>query len=87
MACNPARAKSVFLAASDLASPADRAAYLDHACSGDAELRARVDALLRANDAAPMPDSGVAFATGDFAPDAPSTRLWKTMPVCIGDSG
>ena len=39
MAVDPARAKSLFLAASDLADPAERAAYLDRECGGDAELR------------------------------------------------
>jgi eukaryotic-like serine/threonine-protein kinase len=42
-------AKEVFLAAAEL-SPAERAAYLDTACPGDAELRRRVEALLRAHD-------------------------------------
>jgi len=54
---DPARAKSLFLAASDLADPAERASYLDRECSGDAELRTRVEALLRANDAAPLPEA------------------------------
>ncbi len=55
MAVDAARAKSLFLAASDLADPAARAAYLDRECGGDQELRGRVEALLRANDAAPLP--------------------------------
>ena len=50
MAVDAARAKSLFLAASDLADPAERAAYLDRECGGDAELRARVEALLAADD-------------------------------------
>src|SRR5262245_45999083 len=50
MAVDPARAKSLFLTASDLADPAERAAYLDRECGGDADLRARVEALLQAND-------------------------------------
>src|ERR1700730_2303917 len=53
MAVDAARAESLFLAASDLADPAERAAFLDRECGGDAELRGRVEALLRANDAAP----------------------------------
>src|SRR4051812_30379182 len=45
------RLRQVLDAASDL--PADRRpAYLDEACGGDSELRARVDALLRALDEA-----------------------------------
>ncbi len=39
MAVDAARAKSLFLAASDLADPAERAAYLERECGGDAELR------------------------------------------------
>ena len=50
MAVDPARAKSLFLNASDLADPAARAAYLDRECGDDAELRNRVEALLRANE-------------------------------------
>jgi serine/threonine protein kinase/tetratricopeptide (TPR) repeat protein len=49
------RVKSLFLAASDLPAPAERAAYLDRECGGDVELRARVEALLRVHDAAPPP--------------------------------
>jgi len=59
MAVDAARAKALFLAASDLADP-ERAAYLDRECGGDAELRARVEALLRANDAAPLPQPATA---------------------------
>src|SRR4051812_28526862 len=55
MAVDPARARSLFLAASDLTDPADRAAYLGRECGRDAELQARVEALLRADDAAPIP--------------------------------
>jgi hypothetical protein len=49
MAVEPVRAKSLFPAASDLASPAGRAAYLDRECGEGAELRARVEALLAAH--------------------------------------
>ena len=64
-----ARAKSLFLAASDLADPAERAAYLGRECGGDAELRGRVEALLRANDAAPLPPAGAPDATSAHASD------------------
>src|SRR5437879_6488511 len=67
MAVDAARAKSLFLAASDLADPAERADYLERECGGDAELRGRVEALLRANDAAPLPPARLA-ATGDSDP-------------------
>jgi formate hydrogenlyase transcriptional activator len=39
MAVDAARAKSLFLAASDLADPEERAAYLERECGGDAELQ------------------------------------------------
>jgi eukaryotic-like serine/threonine-protein kinase len=52
MAVNTERAKSLYLEASDLASPAERAAYLDLTCAGDAELRARIETLLAAHDQA-----------------------------------
>jgi eukaryotic-like serine/threonine-protein kinase len=45
-----ANAKSIFLAALDQPTPAERAAYLDAACGGDGELRRRVEALLHAHD-------------------------------------
>src|SRR5262245_3089418 len=41
--------EQVFLAALDLADPADRAAYLEKACGGDVELRRRVEELLAAH--------------------------------------
>jgi hypothetical protein len=72
MAVDAARAKSLFLAASDLADPAERAAYLDRECGGDAELRARVEALLRANDVSPLPAPEPRDGTGPFALDAPA---------------
>jgi tetratricopeptide (TPR) repeat protein len=65
MAVDAARAKSLILAASDLADPAERAAYLDRECGDDAELRARVEALLRANDAAPSIPAEAGAATVD----------------------
>ncbi len=71
MAVDPARAKSLFLAASDLPDPAGRAAYLDRECGGDVGLRVRVEALLRANDAAPLPPPGVGDATHTHDPEAP----------------
>ena len=65
MAVDAARVKSLFLAASDLNDPAQRAAFLDRECGGDAELRARVEALLRANDAAPLPAPGEATVVSE----------------------
>ena len=63
MAVDPARAKSLFLEASDLASPAERTAYLDRECGGEAELRARVVALWAALDkAGPFPEPNATSA-------------------------
>jgi serine/threonine-protein kinase len=52
MATDPRRVKEIFLQAAELPDEAGRGAYLDEACGGDAELRARVEALLRAHDPA-----------------------------------
>src|SRR5262245_24955442 len=72
MAVDAARAKSLFLAASELADPAERAAYLARECGADAELRARVAALLRANDASPLP--AAPEVTVDSAPGQVETE-------------
>src|SRR5262245_17789947 len=71
MAIDPARAKALFLTASDVVDRAERAAYLDRECGGDAELRERVEALLRADDAAPLPRAG--DTTVDSADGQPAT--------------
>src|SRR5260370_32376329 len=68
MAVDAARAKFLFLAASDLADPAERAAFLDRECGDDAELRNRVEALLRANDAAPLPPAEAGGGTSAQVP-------------------
>ncbi len=70
MPVDPARAKSVFLAASDLADPVERAACLDRECGKDVELRARVEALLRAN-AAPLSEHEPRDATWTFPANSP----------------
>ena len=38
---------AIFLTARDMADPAERAAYLSRACGNDAELRQRVESMLR----------------------------------------
>ena len=50
MPINSERVQSVFLAVVSRTSEAERAAALNDACAGDAELRQRVEALLRAHD-------------------------------------
>jgi eukaryotic-like serine/threonine-protein kinase len=72
MAVDPARAKSLFLAASDLSDPAERAAYLERECGADAELRQRVEALLAADDGGGRPVEGDAGATSE--PTSPATQ-------------
>ena len=42
--------RDIFLAAIEIANPADRAAYLDQACADNTELRAQVEELLRTHD-------------------------------------
>ncbi|MBI3879085.1 MAG: protein kinase [Verrucomicrobia bacterium] len=48
----PSREETLFNAAAALPIPAERAAFLDRECAGDAALRAVVEALLRASDGA-----------------------------------
>jgi serine/threonine protein kinase len=50
MTIDPKRVKEIFLEAAELSDEPTRAAYLDKACEGDADLRARVEALLRSHD-------------------------------------
>ncbi len=52
MADTPDLTESIFAATVGLASAAERAAYLDQACAGDAALRSHIDALLRAHERA-----------------------------------
>src|SRR5437667_3381635 len=49
MTDRPKNARDIFLAAVERPA-AERAAFLDAACAGDAELRRRVEALLHAHD-------------------------------------
>src|SRR5262245_54970459 len=72
---------SIFSGALGQASAAERAAYLDAACGRDAELRARVEALLRAHEEAggflrDLPAACPSEATVDApAGDGPGTRI------------
>src|SRR5277367_6294022 len=85
MAVDAARAKSLFLAASDIADPAERAAYLGHECGGDADLRGRVEALLRANDAAPLPPPEPGDGTSAHDPDrGPPTADFDDRTARVG---
>src|SRR6516164_10302360 len=50
MSAAPNDVKSIFIAAVEKSPGAERAAFLDGACAGDAELRRRVEVLLQAYD-------------------------------------
>jgi WD40 repeat protein len=52
MSPDPDQIEAIFAAALAKESPEDQAAYLDEACAGDARVRARVAALLRAHQEA-----------------------------------
>ena len=84
MAVDAARAKSLFLAASDLTDPVERAAYLDHECGGDHELRGRVEALLRANDAAPLPPDGEDGTSSHVPGGVPETNEYGDPTSRVG---
>ena len=51
MPFDPNAIKAIFLTALEKATAAERSAYLDEACMGDAACRQRVEALLQAHDA------------------------------------
>jgi eukaryotic-like serine/threonine-protein kinase len=58
MAVDITRAKTLFLEASGLSSPRERAEFLDHECRAEPELRARIETLLAAYETAgPFIDS------------------------------
>ncbi len=67
-------ARDIFLAATER-TPAERAAYLDEACAGDAALRQRVEALLRAHD-----------EPGAFLSEAPAdaSATAAVIPTLVG---
>src|SRR4029079_1031499 len=72
MAVDAARAKSLFLEASELADPAERAAYLERECGAEAGLRQRVEALLAADDGGGPSVGGDATGTSELT--SPETR-------------
>lgn len=79
MTVDSARAKSIFLAASELPSPAQRAEYLERQCGSDGPLRARVEALLRAHDAADSNDNLLSGEAYEVTRDAPASLNAGTM--------
>jgi eukaryotic-like serine/threonine-protein kinase len=71
--------KEIFGKALELSLPADRAAYLEQACGGNADLLAEVQGLLKALDAAGpflnRPDKGGPEQTTDHVGEAPGTII------------
>src|SRR6516164_3841090 len=81
MAVDAARVKSLFLEASELADPAERAAYLERECGADAELRRRVEALLGAQAGGGRSVEGDATGTSELT--SPETQQ-ATVAVDAG---
>jgi hypothetical protein len=81
MPVDPARAKSLFLVAADLLDPVERAAFLDRECGGDAQLRKRVEALLRAD--VPLPEEP--HATFDSAGGQWDTEEYVDPTARVGN--
>jgi serine/threonine protein kinase len=101
MVTDPKRVQAVFLTAVADPSPAGRAALLDRECGADADLRRRVEALLKANDEpGSFLDRPAGGRTGAYTPDpdaasaapaaaeVPGTRVgpYKLLQV-IGEGG
>src|SRR5689334_1127094 len=94
MPVDPKRARAVFRMAADERDPAARAAALDRECGSDADLRRRVEALLRASE---EPDSllnrpavAPADGTADYAPivEKPGSRFGPyVLREQIGEGG
>jgi serine/threonine protein kinase/Tfp pilus assembly protein PilF len=92
MSFDPARLEEIFGAAVTRPDLASRAAYLDAACGSDAELRARVGALLAAHDAAgdflKLPGADANQATSALVSEAPGAVIghYKLLEQ-IGEGG
>src|SRR6516165_4423679 len=79
--------RAIFCEALDCQTSQEQAAYLDQACQGRAELRARVEALLRANaEASGFLGEPAANPTppGGEAADADAPRLAEGPGTVIG---
>jgi serine/threonine protein kinase/Flp pilus assembly protein TadD len=71
--------ESIFAAALAIGSPAERADYLDRACSGDAALRRQVDGLLAAHAADNPLDRPPADVNGTGPYQPPAERPGQTV--------
>jgi serine/threonine protein kinase len=93
MAAIPPELKAIFWEAIERASENERRAYLDEACAGDPDLRARIDALLLAHHNAgafleqPVPTPSAAWEVPN-AMEAPGTIIgpYKLLEQ-IGEGG
>src|SRR6478609_8239510 len=83
-------ARDIFLSALDRATSIERAAFISHACKGDAALQRQVEALLQAHE---EPDSLLdqprigLQASGDIGNDSPATidlRPTESIGTLIG---
>ncbi|HKB37950.1 MAG TPA: serine/threonine-protein kinase, partial [Gemmataceae bacterium] len=79
MPVDPERVQAVFLAAAEQGSAAGRAAVLDRLCGPDAELRQRVDTLLRAHEAPESFLESPAPHLAATADEMPVTEMPGTM--------
>jgi hypothetical protein len=82
MPTDPKRVKAIFLDAVEEPDQASRGAFLDRACAGDAELRARVEVLIRCHDTDQGVRSDPVEAAGQFLPAGPGTILAKECGGC-----
>src|SRR5262245_14843959 len=86
------KAEDIFLAALERKTPAERQAFLDGACAGDATLRAQVEGLLRSHDEAgsflDAPLFDTAPTTDQTGPERPGTQIgsYKLLQK-IGEGG
>ena len=71
MCTKPADVEAIFTAAVEKGSTAEQASYLDKACGSDADLRARVETLLKSHEAA----SGLYFDSPLFGTIATAANL------------
>ena len=85
--------EAIFHAALNKQSAAERAAYLDEACSDDAKLRAQVEAVLKAHEEAgdflkpPLFDPSVTMGQSPLA-EAPGTVIGRyKLLESIGEGG
>ena len=77
----PKDAKGIFLSALDIQDAAERAAFLERSCGGDAALRQRVDALLHAYGQSEGPLDKLAAA---LAPTRPGEPIREQVGATIG---